>query len=168
MIWKALTNTLLDFSHCYQNSPRKVSRYLTSLAKEVEMLDHYLKLEQLRFGFTYRIGLAPDLNKDAIEVPVLLLQPAVENAVKHGISGRYEKGQLDIDFTRSGPDLIATIADNGEGFDPARPGNGLGLKLTRDRMELLNKTMEGQEINMDIDSSSTGTSVIFLFKNWLA
>lgn len=159
---------LTDFSTLLRNSLKESQRDLTSLAKEVDMLDNYLKLEQLRFGFTYRIGLAPDLNKDAIEVPVLLLQPAVENAVKHGISGRYEKGQLDIDFTRSGPDLIATITDNGEGFDPTRPGNGLGLKLTRDRMELLNKTMQGQEIHLDIQSSSTGTSVIFLFKNWLA
>lgn len=159
---------LTDFSTLLRNSLKESQQDLTSLAKEVDMLDHYLKLEQLRFGFAYSISLSPDLNKDAIEVPVLLLQPAVENAVKHGISGRYEKGLLTIDFSKAGSDLVATITDNGEGFDPAKTDKGLGLKLTRDRMELLNKTMQGQEINMDIDSSSTGTRTIFLFKNWLA
>lgn len=159
---------LTDFSTLLRDSLKESQRDFTSLAKEVEMLDNYLKLEQLRFGFTYSINVSPALNKDAIEVPVLLLQPVVENAVKHGISGKYEKGQLNINFTRSGEDLVATITDNGEGFDPAEPGSGLGLKLTRERIELLNKTMQGQEIQLDIQRSATDTVVNFLFKNWQA
>ncbi|WP_162915303.1 sensor histidine kinase [Paraflavitalea soli] len=159
---------LTDFSTLLRDSLKESQRDFTSLSKEIEMLDHYLKLEQLRFGFTYHIETAPGLNKEAIEVPVLLLQPIIENAVKHGISNQYEKGLLDIGFTQSGVDLVATVRDNGPGFDTAISASGLGLKLTRDRIALLNQTMTGQSIHLDIDSTTTGTTVIFSFKNWLA
>lgn len=159
---------LTDFSTLLRDSLKESQRDFTSLSKEMEMLDHYLKLEQLRFGFSYKIEMSPALNKEAIEVPVLLLQPVIENAVKHGISGQYEQGLLGISFTQSGADLVATITDNGHGFDQAISAGGLGLKLTRDRIALLNQTMSGQAIQLDINSAETGTRVLFEFKNWLA
>ncbi len=82
---------LTDFSILLRNSLNESQRDFTSLSKEVGMLDNYLKLEQLRFGFSYSINVDPTLNKEGIEVPVLLLQPAIENAVKHGIARKYEK-----------------------------------------------------------------------------
>jgi hypothetical protein len=157
---------LTDFSILLRNSLNESQRDFTSLSKEIGMLDNYLKLEQLRFGFSYSIHVDPALDKEGIEVPVLLLQPTIENAVKHGIARKYEQGILDIRFTATGMDLLATITDNGQGFS-AEAVHGIGLKLTSDRIDLLNKTMQGQAIDWHIHSDEKGTAVNFQFKNWL-
>ncbi|WP_315822324.1 hypothetical protein [Paraflavitalea speifideaquila] len=62
---------------------------------------------------------------------------------------------------------MATIQDNGQGFS-TNAVNGIGLKLTNDRIDLLNKTMQGQTIEWTIRSNEQGTEVNFNFKNWLA
>jgi two-component system, LytTR family, sensor kinase len=129
-------------------------------------LNSYLKLEQLRFGFLYHISVAEDLDTRGLEIPSLFLQPAVENAVKHGVSGLQEKGTINVRFFRIDADLFAEIRDNGGGFHPP-PAMGYGLKLTKERVDLLNQLFKGKEISQKIESSPEGTLVQFIFSGWL-
>jgi LytS/YehU family sensor histidine kinase len=131
------------------------------------LMDHYLKLEQLRFGFTYHILADAAINKDAIEVPSLLLQPVIENAVKHGISGLYEDGLLRVHCTVKQNDLVVTVEDNGAGYEANNNPAGYGLKLTRERITLINKILREQSIEWGISKKDNGTTVHFEFKNWL-
>ena len=73
---------------------------MISLADEITLLDDYLQMEQLRFGFTYKINVVDTLNRANIEIPFMLLQPFIENAVKHGVSAMADKGLVQIDITR--------------------------------------------------------------------
>lgn len=159
---------LSEFSTLMRDSLKENSNDSVSLATEIKMLDSYLKLEQLRFGFGYTIQSDTTIDKNAVQVPALLLQPLVENAVKHGISSLYEKGLLTISFKRSFADMSATISDNGDGFTVTNSTEGYGLKLTKDRIILLNKMLKEQLIELSIHSSNGGTVIHLLFKNWLS
>lgn len=83
--------------------------------QELEHIKIYLEIEKLRFGD--RLNVEYHIEATDFEVPVLALQPIVENAVKHGICKRVEGGTIRIETRKSGNDRIIVIADNGEGFD---------------------------------------------------
>jgi hypothetical protein len=156
---------LSDFSRLLRNSLKESEHDFTSLSKDIALIDNYLKLEQLRFGFHYQISIDETINKDAVEVPVLLFQPVIENAVKHGIAGLYKNGVLKIDYAAKENDIIVTVTDNGTGYSNIQKGHG--LKLTGDRIALLNKLLKGQSVHWQANSTGSGTRVLFIFKNWL-
>ena len=140
-----------------------------NLTMEISLLDTYLKLEQLRFGFNYTIHTAEDITTSTTNIPSLLLQPLAENAVKHGISQHLETGHIGIRFFRQQNDLVTTITDTG-GQYTQESGNGYGLKLTRERINLLNEVWQEQPISLDILSNQQNktTTVTLTFKNWLS
>lgn len=158
---------LNDFSLLLRNSLKESEKEFISLSKDIDLIDNYLKLEQLRFGFHYQINIEETINKDTIEVPVLLLQPVIENAIKHGISGLYERGLLKIDYIINENDITVSITDNGKGYDNSITAKGHGLKLTNDRIALVNKLLKEQSINWQINNVGSGIQVLFIFKNWL-
>jgi two-component sensor histidine kinase len=137
-----------------------------NLQNEIAMLDNYLRLEKLRFGFQFEIQKEENINASTTEIPALLLQPIVENAVKHGASSRMEQGSISIRFTAEGNDMKVSVADNGPGFVP-KENAGHGIQLTRERIALLNEVNKEQPIHLDISSSNEGSNVEVTFKNWL-
>lgn len=147
---------LSEFAHLLRES--LAAGDTTSLQHEIVLLDTYLKLEQLRFGFQYSIDTAADVTADT-EIPAFLLQPLVENAVKHGVSSLRNKGRITLRFSRENTTFIARISDNGQGWDPNRPSTGYGLKLTRERIRLLNQF---SRIELIIDHSTAEIR----FSNW--
>lgn len=160
---------LTDFSSLLRESLTNHDSDLVPASADVKALENYIRLEQLRFNFTYAISVSDYINMDTVEIPSLLLQPLVENAIKHGISPLKENGRLEVRFTKTGGNnLQVTVEDNGEGFDTAlAAGNSYGLKLTRDRINILNQTLKGQHISMQINSNTGGTIVTLLFTHWL-
>jgi len=158
---------LSDFAKLMRESLQSGNREETPLKKEIVVLETYLRLEKLRFGFEFQIVVQENINTYEINIPSLLLQPLVENAIKHGISGDQKDGNITIHFNAIADDIVVTISDNGRGFDPAIPTLGYGLKLTRDRIELLNKLKPVQRIDFNIQSEPTGTEITLAFNNWL-
>lgn len=159
---------LSAFGSLVRNSLADVARNFVPLSREIATLDTYLSLEKLRFGFRYSIEIDPQLAPDTIEVPSLLLQPLVENAVKHGVSGLLENGLVRLVAEASGGDLFIRVIDNGAGF-AAEPGaEGYGLKLTADRIKLLNEMSGERQIVMRLDSRpGEGAQVELWFQHWL-
>jgi two-component system, LytTR family, sensor kinase len=111
-----------------------------SLQEELEFLQKYLEIEQTRFQdrLTVRFDVDPD-TLDA-EVPRLILQPLVENAIKHGVSPKPGAGLVQISTRRREGNLWIEVSDNGVGLSAgarARLRSGVGLSNTRDRLECL-------------------------------
>ena len=157
---------LSDFAKLMRDTMTNNNKEQTSLNEEIITLETYLKLEQLRFGFKFDIK-TNDVNIYETEIPSLLLQPLIENAVKHGVSSLKEDGNVSLLFSKTNNDMIVEIQDNGGGFVINEVENGYGLKLTRDRIKLLNQIMNGQSIELHIKGNNpSGTIVSLQFKNW--
>ncbi|MBP7558464.1 MAG: hypothetical protein KA821_19465, partial [Chitinophagaceae bacterium] len=107
------------------------------------------------------------LEADHIDVPPMLLQPLIENAVRHGVAGN-PKGHILLHARRLDSSLQLAVEDNGKGFTPNHTTGGFGLKLTREKVALLNDLYPQNPISLDIQTSEKGTSITITFKNWLA
>ena len=162
----AIANTYLS---TFARLTRNVldDKELISLSQEKSLLDDYLKMEQLRFGFQYEMDHSPDLDLENIEIPSMLLQPFVENAVKHGISQNVSSGNIRITFTRKATDLVLTVTDNGPGFDIRKQHDGLGLQLSENRIKLLNSIYKENRFNLEIQSNQHGTNISLTLSDWL-
>ena len=159
---------LTEFSMLLREALTESGRENINLKNELKLIETYIKLEQLRFGFTYSIQVDDSIDLNITEVPVLLSQPLIENAIKHGIASMYDKGELQVLVEKSGLDLNIIITDNGKGFDTTKEINGHGINLTEERISILNKTISEQKIEMTINTSATGTKSSLLFQNWFS
>jgi len=156
---------LSEFGSLMRNTLTGTDKNFTNLANDISALDSYLKLEQLRYGFQYQINIAEDIDTGETDMPFLLLQPVVENAVKHGVAGMKDAGMITITFQRSNNHMTAIIQDNGNGF--SAPGKtGYGLKLTHDRISLLNQVMHDRLLTLDIKNGDRGAVITIHFHNW--
>jgi hypothetical protein len=139
---------------------------MASLEDEFEYLRNYLEIESFRYKFNYKFEIDEDFPLKDIEIPSMLIQPIVENAIKHGLS-KIENGNLIISVIKDYNNICITIYDDGPGFDGNRRGGGFGLRLTKERIVLHNSMLEKEQIKFDIYSSSAGTKCVFKFENWL-
>jgi two-component sensor histidine kinase len=110
------------------------------LKDELEVLQKYLEIEQTRFGNRLAVSLRIQPETLDAQVPSLLLQPLVENAIRHGIAPNARSGWIEIHADRTDDDLIVQIRDSGDGLPPDRLmalNRGVGLENTRARLEHL-------------------------------
>ncbi|CAN7614045.1 sensor histidine kinase [Massilia sp. LjRoot122] len=110
-------------------------RHEHSLAEELALLDAYLEIEKARLGERLRLTMkaGPDL-LDSV-VPYLMLQPLVENAIRHGIAPLAVPGRLDIRLERAGTHLLVDVQN--DGCQPMQAGSGIGLANVRERLRHL-------------------------------
>ena len=145
-----------------QNSREK----LIPLSSELEALELYIEIEQLRFehAFAYTMDVQAGLDTHYYKIPPLLLQPYVENAIWHGLMHRESPGHLQIAVTHEHEDLKIVIEDNGIGRQQAAllssrtalKKNSLGMKLTSDRMKM-SESLHGLFIDVDVMDLLTGS-----------
>jgi signal transduction histidine kinase len=108
------------------------------LRQELDFLKSYLEIEQTRFGD--RLSVRMDIAPEALEaqVPNLVLQPLVENAIQHGIEPHARPGRIELRARREDTKLLLEVRDNGDGLaDPARASEGVGVSNTRARLQQL-------------------------------
>ncbi len=113
---------------------------MTTLNRELEFVGGYLEIEKVRFED--RLAVHLDIADDTLDaqVPHLILQPLVENAVRHGIAKRSSQGELHIQSTHKNGSLSLRISDNGPGFSESNDSgskSGLGLRATRERLQAM-------------------------------
>lgn len=109
-----------------------------ALTEELDVVDAYLQIQALRMGqrLRYRIDCPDELLHEI--VPPLLIQPVVENAVRHGIEPRIEGGDIDVIVAAEADVLSISVTDNGIGLEGSeRSGNGVSLVNLRERMDAL-------------------------------
>jgi two-component system, LytTR family, sensor kinase len=106
--------------------------------QELALLDRYIEIQKARFGDRLKVTVSiTDPSARFALVPSLLLQPLVENAIKHGIGTRAGAGHIEIIVGRSAAQLVIEIRDDGSGIGAAAPGEGVGLANSRSRLEAL-------------------------------
>ena len=113
-----------------RNTPEKVP-----LSQELEIVESYLAIEQIRFADRLRLDIRVDPAALDGLVPCFLLQPIVENAIRHGIAHCENDGVLEASAVRDGSSLRLLVRDTGRGAGKALPsGSGIGLRNTRERL----------------------------------
>jgi len=113
-----------------RTTPEKVP-----LSQELEIVENYLAIEQVRFADRLRIEIKVDPSALDSLVPCFLLQPIVENAIRHGIAHCENSGVVEASARREGTLLHLEVRDTGSGpRGPSKPGNGIGLNNTRERL----------------------------------
>jgi two-component system, LytTR family, sensor histidine kinase AlgZ len=130
-----------------------------SLTEELSLIDKFLTIEQVRFGSRLQVQQDIDQKTLGCKIPPLLLQPLVENAVRHGISQLLEGGTITLRTRIHNGRLNIVIANP---FDPdyvPKKGTGLGMKNVRSRMQ----TLYGNEGRIDVDKKDNIFTVEFSF-----
>jgi sensor histidine kinase YesM len=168
-----LFNTLNAISTLIHKDPEAADRMLSRLSdllritldqgrsqevdlkEELEFLSRYLEMEQIRFGDRLSINFAIDPEILDAQVPNLLLQPLVENAIRHGISPHAGPGEIEIRGERQNGMIEIQVRDNGSGlsvYQQAHLQEGIGLSNTRERLHQL----YGSSHAFDLRNSETG------------
>jgi two-component sensor histidine kinase len=126
-----------------------------TVAQEAKLLRDYLALIKIRMGDRLQYTIEVDSSLDPAPLAPMLLQPLVENAIKHGLEPKIEGGHLRVSLERRGPGMLATIEDDGMGFRP-KAGSGVGLSNLRERLAVL---YDG-DAHLRIEERSPGTAVL--------
>ncbi|HEX7558551.1 MAG TPA: ATP-binding protein, partial [Usitatibacter sp.] len=123
----------------------------TTLADEGELMAAYLDVLQIRMGqrLRYEIDIPPELH--AFQLPPMLLQPVVENAIRHGLEPKMDGGVVKVRARRDDGAVVIEISDSGAGFAAMTRG-GVGLTNLRDRLRLL----YGERASLAIGESEGG------------
>ncbi len=169
---------LSDFSHLMRAVLENSEEDFIPLEKEIELLQLYTKLEHFRFKdkFDYSINVGEAINVHDYQIPPMLLQPYIENAVWHGLRYKTEKGHLSITISpKSNDEITITIADDGIGRERSKAlktehqqkQNSKGMGNIKKRVAILN-AMYKDKVDVFIDdfqdAEDAGTKVVVTLK----
>jgi len=162
-------NYLSKFSTLTRQILENSNENYISLTEEVQMISNYLSIQQLLYSnkFNFTITVADAIDPETIFLPPMLTQPFIENAIKHGLSGKSANGEIDIRFYLNQEKLYFEVLDNGKGFEAKKPaGNHKSLAMTITKERLVNYTKNQnfvvQSDNItDTDQKVVGARVIF-------
>lgn len=145
-------NYLSDFAKLIRLTLDNVSKKKISLDDELEYLKYYLSLEKMRFDkkFDIQVILPDELSYSKIEIPPMIIQPYIENSIKHGFSQKSNGAKIIVKFEIVNEEfLVCTVEDNGIGRTKSKELNknnkthkSKGSFITNERLELLNQTQE--------------------------
>ncbi|WP_164851317.1 two-component regulator propeller domain-containing protein [Larkinella soli] len=146
-----------------------------SLSNELELLQLYLELEQLRFDhkFDFRLCTDPALDREKTVIPSMILQPFIENAILHGLAHRTGRGRIEVGIRPDGDQLECTVEDDGVGRRRAAelrsrslPSHrSVGVQVTEERLQLISRR-QGRPAGVEItdkvgpDGEPAGTKVV--------
>ena len=171
-------NSLLSIqSYIFKNNSIKAASYLSSFAKlirlvlinsredfitlekEIETIQLYLELQELRFKdkFQYSLSIDNEINKSIIAIPPMMIQPFIENSIEHGILNQNQIGKVDIRIVEKANSIQIEVEDNGIGIEKSKEiqklnnieHNPLGTKITVERILLLKKKYK-MNVNLTI------------------
>lgn len=130
-----------------------------TLARELKFTEHYLEIETTRFG--ERLSVTQNVDPAALEalVPSLILQPLVENAVRHGISKTARKGEISLNAFKNNGRLTLEVHDNGNGLDPSKDEQvpaGVGLSNVRSRL----RELYGNDFSFELSENEGVTATL--------
>lgn len=129
----------------------------STLGEQVELIEDYLGIEQVRLGPRLHYSLDVDSSLCSAMVPPLLLQPLVENAIRHAIAVRTTPGSIQVTAKSHGKRLLIEVCDDGSGEATATPGHGVGLASMRARLQCL----YGDDFRFEMQTSpGSGTRVL--------
>ncbi len=169
---------LTDFANLIRSVLQQSQQSFISLKDELEILELYIRLEQMRFEnkFDFSFQIDEQVDTTYIKIPALLLQPYVENAIWHGLMHKEAKGELKIEVKMGQDEVLCTIEDNGIGrkksteihSKTARPHKSMGLQINGERLKVLHE-LHKLDIEVEIfdlesvDKEPLGTKIMIHF-----
>ncbi|REC47232.1 histidine kinase [Chryseobacterium pennipullorum] len=164
---------LTKFSKLMRGVMENSTEDFIPLQQELDLLQNYLALEKTRFAdkFDYEIDVDEDLGMHNLQVPGMLVQPFLENAIWHGLRYKTEKGFLTLSFVKEKQYLKITIEDNGIGIEESKKQKtlhqktreGRGMKNTMERIQLLNDLYK-KEITCSVKDKDNNSGVLVILK----
>ena len=164
---------LTKFSKLMRGVMENSTEDFIPFSQELDLLENYLALEKTRFAdkFDYEISIDENLNTQNLQLPGMLIQPFLENAIWHGLRYRSEKGFLKLNFMKENQLFKINIEDNGIGIEESKKQKtqhqknreGRGMKNTLERISLLNDLYK-KEIICKVNDSENGVLVEITFK----
>lgn len=128
-----------------------------SLQEEIDSLTLYLDLEKMRFKskFDYEIVIDEDIDTTDIELPPLLIQPYLENAIIHGLAQKRSQGKITLYYLMVGKYLVVTVTDNGIGIEKSKSQKqnsslhkSVGMTITQKRLEILDEGNKDKKVDI--------------------
>ncbi|AWV99409.1 sensor histidine kinase [Arcticibacterium luteifluviistationis] len=161
---------LAKYARTMRNTLKNSKETFNTLRRELDFAKDYLDLEQLRFGkrFTYKISAPKDSNVLNLEIPSMVLQPVLENAVWHGMMSLKADGLIEISTESTANGLQVIIRDNGTGLKPKEKSahKSYGLAIVKEKLSLIEK-VHGIKGRLEISdrTDKKGAQAIFSFEN---
>lgn len=134
---KAADRMVVRLSELLRRTLDQTTHHEVPLRQELDFLKGYLEIEQMRFADRLSVAITVEPGTEDLLVPRLILQPLVENAIRHGIEPREDMGRVDISARRADDKLELKVRDNGNGLPEANSlphREGIGLSNTRSRL----------------------------------
>jgi signal transduction histidine kinase len=176
-----LFNTLNTIAELVHEDPSKAERMIASLSEllretldagatdrvpleqELDLLERYVDIQRTRFGNRLDVRVHADADVRRALVPHLILQPLVENSIRHGLAARLTAGRIDVRATRRGDALRLEVEDDGTGLaSEARAREGVGLGNMRARLQEL----YGAHHTVEIRNADAGGALVRLVIPW--
>lgn len=172
---------LTEFAHLIRQTMDCAEKGTISISHEIKYLSRYIELEKMRFGhsFDYAISVDDAIDRDNTYLPSMILQPYVENSIRHGVRYKTDgQGLIEIKFRQQGEQLLCIVEDNGIGRGKARQFRSQvhveyqskGMTLASERIKALNRqhnAFVAIEVidKMDAEKSPAGTRIVVYFSN---
>ena len=153
---KGARNTVLNLADILRYFLETGKTFLP-LEQELHIIKAYLEVEKLRLGDKLNVEIDVDPEALHIPIPILSIEPLIENAVKHAIAPKVDGGLVRLQASLRDGSLHVTVSDTGGGFQPSDGKSGVGLENVTRRLQLC----YGADAQLHIDSDSTGSSVSF-------
>jgi two-component sensor histidine kinase len=176
--FETTNNYLTEFARLIRQTLDNSEKTSISIENEVRYLSSYIDIERMRYGhsFDYTIEVSPEVKQDFTYIPNMILQPYVENCIRHGLRHNEMQGLIQIKFRQTESELTCIVEDNGIGRKKAAEYKSRirieyqsrGMKLTEERINLLNKNQD-EKIKIEVvdlehpDGEAGGTKVIIHF-----
>ncbi|WP_343330432.1 tetratricopeptide repeat-containing sensor histidine kinase [Polaribacter staleyi] len=168
------SNYIAKFSKLIRQNFDYVRKDAISLDKEIAMISNYIETQQLRFNnvFTYSLEINNSIDTTKIQVPPMLLQPFLENAIEYGLKEKKEGGKLQLKIEKEGQELLFVILDNGLGRSSKAKQEELtedlhATAIFKERLKMRKKGEEKSFILQDLfdeNNKPSGTKVFFKLK----
>ena len=160
---------LTKFSKLTRQILENSTQNYISLAEETEMIENYLIIQQLLYNnkFDYSLTVDDAIDTETLLLPPMLTQPFIENAIKHGLNNKTEKGKIDITFYLKEDKLLFNVSDNGKGFDSGQKTahhKSLAMTITKERLVNYTKNQDfvvHTDNILDQDTKVVGAKVSF-------
>lgn len=153
---KAAEETVEKLSDLFRHSLRHSEKNTVTLAEELDFISTYLEIEKVRLGDRLQYEVKCEDRVREAEIPAMLIQPLVENSIKHGIAPAIGGGEILVEAKEANGMCVITVRDSGKGFQNPSDPNAFGLRSIQDRLRLL----YGEKASLEIVQNGHSEIVI--------
>lgn len=165
-----LANEYLNtFSSIMRETLKNADKILISLEEEIQLLEKYISIEKLRFGIDYKLKIDQHIQTAALQVPPMLVQPLVENAIKHGAGAMGATGLIHITIIQQRNDMRISVFNHKPPKKASvKTAGGFGWVYTKERLKHFSKLNQETPIEFLFDEKETSAEASLIFKNWFS